>query len=80
MSGLSVRNWECKACGAIHDRDINSAQVILNFGLGTNLASDSVSDLNRNPMELSRDVQCEFLDSNGGEIKWNRSSTLMLQT
>jgi len=35
LSGLKVRNWECKECGSILDRDINAAQVILNFGLGT---------------------------------------------
>jgi len=35
LSGLKVRNWECKECGSILDRDINAAQVVLNFGLGT---------------------------------------------
>ena len=40
LSGLSVRNWECSECGAVLDRDINSANVILNFGLGRNLAHD----------------------------------------
>lgn len=34
---LNVRNWECSACGAVHDRDINSACVTLSFGLGINL-------------------------------------------
>ncbi|MHB1546131.1 MAG: RNA-guided endonuclease InsQ/TnpB family protein [bacterium] len=32
--GLAVRNWECSACGAVHDRDINSAVVVLNSGAG----------------------------------------------
>jgi IS605 OrfB family transposase len=32
LSGLAVRTWEC-ACGAHHDRDLNSAQVILSSGL-----------------------------------------------
>lgn len=36
LNGLVVRQWEC-ACGAIHDRDINSAMNILNVGLGINL-------------------------------------------
>jgi putative transposase len=36
LNGLAVRQWEC-ACGAIHDRDINSALNILNVGLGINL-------------------------------------------
>jgi len=37
LFGLVVRSWECSACGAQHDRDINSAKVILNFGLGYSL-------------------------------------------
>lgn len=35
LGGLAVRHWECSACGAYHDRDINSAMVVLNVGLGT---------------------------------------------
>jgi len=31
---LAVRYWECSACGAVHDRDINSAKVVLNTGAG----------------------------------------------
>ena len=36
-SGLAVRIWECSACGAVHDRDINSAIVVLNSGAGAAL-------------------------------------------
>jgi IS605 OrfB family transposase len=36
-NGLSVRIWECAACGAVLDRDVNSAQVILKAGLGSSL-------------------------------------------
>ena len=35
LGGLKVRHWVCSACGADHDRDINSAVVVLNAGLGT---------------------------------------------
>ena len=35
LSGLKVRSWGCSACGADHDRDINSAVVVLKIGLGT---------------------------------------------
>lgn len=35
LSGLAVRQWVCSACGAVHDRDTNSATVVLNAGLGT---------------------------------------------
>jgi transposase len=37
LSGLAVRQWECSACGAVHDRDVNSAVVVLNAGLGVSL-------------------------------------------
>ena len=30
--GLSIRDWACPNCHAIHDRDINAAQNILNVG------------------------------------------------
>ena len=41
LAGLSVRNWECSACGAVHDRDVNSAMVVLNSGLGVSLKETS---------------------------------------
>jgi putative transposase len=37
LKGLVVRDWECSICGIQHDRDINSAKVILNLGLGCSL-------------------------------------------
>ena len=37
LSGLAIRHWECTVCGAVLDRDINSANVILKVGLGRNL-------------------------------------------
>jgi putative transposase len=36
-AGLSVRQWECTGCGALHDRDQNAAINTLIAGLGTSL-------------------------------------------
>lgn len=36
-AGLKVRHWECSACGAEHDRDVNAAINTLNAGLGSSL-------------------------------------------
>ena len=33
-AGLGIREWKCSNCGAVHDRDVNSARVILALGLG----------------------------------------------
>jgi len=35
LSGLSIREWVCQSCGAVHARDINSATYILRSGRGT---------------------------------------------
>jgi len=37
MGSLAVRVWECMACGAFHDRDINAAMNVLKLGLGDSL-------------------------------------------
>ena len=34
LNGLAVRYWVCSACGAHHDRDLNSSCVIFNTGVG----------------------------------------------
>jgi IS605 OrfB family transposase len=32
LSGLSVREWSCKHCNTLHDRDVNAAKNILRLG------------------------------------------------
>lgn len=32
VNGLRVREWSCRDCGAVHDRDVNAARNILTFG------------------------------------------------
>jgi transposase len=39
-NGLAVRNWVCSACGVDHDRDLNSAMVVLSSGLGMSLSTE----------------------------------------
>jgi putative transposase len=34
LSGLAVRQWRCKDCGGLHDRDINAAMNTLRVGVG----------------------------------------------
>ena len=33
IAGLGIRQWQCFACGTIHDRDVNAARNILMAGL-----------------------------------------------
>lgn len=39
LAGLKVRHWECKACGATLDRDVNAALNTLSVGAGRALES-----------------------------------------
>ena len=32
LKGLGIREWVCSDCGAVHDRDVNTALNILRFG------------------------------------------------
>jgi putative transposase len=58
LDGLVVRSWKCNFCGTQHDRDVNSAKVILNSGLGCSL--DNAGTLTYYESEISR------LESSGG--------------
>lgn len=44
LNGLAVRVWECSVCGTQHDRDVNSAKVILKLGLGCSLGTLELSE------------------------------------
>jgi len=32
LEGLGMRGWQCSMCGAVHDRNVNAAQIILAAG------------------------------------------------
>jgi transposase len=32
LEGLGIRGWQWSLCGAVHDRNVNSAQIILAAG------------------------------------------------
>ena len=69
LDKLAVRNWECSACGVQHDRDINAAKVILNFGLGYSL-DNAGTHTSRKKSEIFRsessDLQPDFIEQKSG--------------
>jgi transposase len=45
VKGLRVREWECEACGVLHDRDTNSAINILRSGRNVGLQQTEIPAL-----------------------------------
>jgi putative transposase len=52
---LAVRTWECNACGAVHDRDVNAAKNILALGQRERLNASGGSV--RPPSEVAAAVE-----------------------
>lgn len=42
LSGLNVRDWTCKGCLSVHDRDVNAARNILRYGHVTPIKGNPV--------------------------------------
>jgi putative transposase len=59
IAGLGIREWVCSECGASHDRDVNSAQNILNLGLSALSKSQLriLAGAHQPPVEESRVAQ-----------------------
>ncbi len=51
-AGLSVRQWECRECGVLHDRDINAAINTLNYWARNEPREVCMSTI-RNPLALA---------------------------
>jgi hypothetical protein len=43
---LSDRKWTCGECGAVHDRDLNAAKNLENWGVNSLLAASSAESIN----------------------------------
>lgn len=63
LSKLNVRNWECSACGAHHDRDVNAAMNVLNSGLGCSLVNPKLSTTSINGMNIFKYLKNENHES-----------------
>jgi putative transposase len=44
IAGLGIREWECSACGVLHDRDVNAARNILALALSAQRRVDESRD------------------------------------
>jgi len=45
VKDLKIRKWTCPKCGTEHDRDINSARNLVNYGL--------IKSVGRGPAEFT---------------------------
>jgi putative transposase len=55
VNGLTVRSWTCRDCGASHDRDVNSARLILLRGeVSPSISGNESSHLPHPPSSASR--------------------------
>ncbi len=69
LSGLAVREWRCRQCGSLHDRDTNSAINALNRGrMGPRKVHANLCVASGIP-ELTLGASCRYRVGYSGSIK-----------
>ena len=63
---LSVREWACDSCGAVHDRDVAAAQVILGSAVGQVMPEPAAAMPRKRGAAVRGGAGAKTLASHGG--------------